>query len=123
MDRKRILIIDDERGFTAMLSLNLESLGHYEVRVENDAVCALKTAQDFKPDLILLDVIMPQAEGPQIASAIKQHPELQHVPIIYLTATTQSLDKDAPSPAEGFPCVAKPSNLTTLLAMIEKHLA
>ena len=87
MDTKRILIIDDEASFTRMVRINLEKCGEYEVKEENRAGYALATAREFKPDLILLDVIMPAMDGGDVAALIKKDRQLQHVPIIFLTAT------------------------------------
>ncbi|HEX5855718.1 MAG TPA: response regulator, partial [Thermoanaerobaculia bacterium] len=58
MSKKRILLVDDEADVTRSIKLSLETLGTYEVRAENDARSALKTAREFRPDLIFLDVMM-----------------------------------------------------------------
>ena len=123
MSRKKILIVDDERGFTAMLSLNLESLGPYEVMVENQATQALATAQAYRPDLILLDFIMPEIDGAQVAKAIKTDPQLKGTPIILMTAIAQTLGSNEDDwPGLDLPCVSKPSNLSTLLSTIQRHI-
>jgi DNA-binding response OmpR family regulator len=70
-EKKKILIIDDERAFSVMLQLNLSSWEQYEVIIENDSRNALKTALQFIPDLVLLDVIMPHLEGPDVAGQFK----------------------------------------------------
>jgi len=56
---QRILLIDDEKSFTQMLKLNLEMSGLYEVREENRGVHALAAAREFAPDLVFLDIMMP----------------------------------------------------------------
>src|SRR5205809_734888 len=61
MSLKRLLLVDDEEPFTRLVKLNLEQTGRYTVRIENDGAKALATAREFAPDLILLDVIMPDA--------------------------------------------------------------
>ena len=87
MEKKRILIIDDEAGFTRMVKLNLEKTGQFEVREENKATYALAAAREFKPDLILLDVIMPSMDGGDVASLIQADRNLRGTPIVFLTAT------------------------------------
>ncbi|VAW19866.1 hypothetical protein MNBD_BACTEROID05-771, partial [hydrothermal vent metagenome] len=87
MDRKKILIVDDEKGFTNMLSLNLESTGDYDVCVENEATHAMESVCQFGPDLILLDVVMPNLEGPDVATQIRNNEDFSDVPIVFLTAT------------------------------------
>ena len=74
MEPKRILIIDDEPSMTRMIRLTLEMTKRYQVREENNAMHALATAREFKPDLILLDVIMPGVDGGELARRIKADP-------------------------------------------------
>ena len=87
MEKKRILIIDDEASFTRMVKLNLEKTGAFEVREENKATYALAAAREFKPDVILLDVIMPTMDGGDVAAQIRNDRHLKGTPIIFLTAT------------------------------------
>lgn len=123
MDRKRILIVDDEKGFTSMLSLNLEATGDYEVCVENDSTRALSAAVQYSPHLILLDVIMPKMEGPDVAIALKEHNNLKKIPIVFLTATvTKEEVVSQGGRIGGHPFVAKPSTLGDLLESIEKNM-
>ncbi|MDO8580687.1 MAG: response regulator [Candidatus Omnitrophota bacterium] len=122
--RKKILVVDDEKGFTAMLSLNLETAGQYEVRVENNPQHALEVALKFRPDIILLDIIMPNAEGPDIAFEFKNHPRLRDIPIVFLTATVTQEEVEAHGgKIGGHSFVAKPSNLNVLLDSIERNTA
>jgi Response regulator containing CheY-like receiver, AAA-type ATPase, and DNA-binding domains len=78
--KKKILVVDDEVAFTRTLKMNLERTGQYEVRVENFAQDALKAAKEFKPDLIILDVIMPAEFGGDIAAKLRSDPEFVHTP-------------------------------------------
>jgi len=123
MGRKKILIIDDERGFTEVVKLNLESTGKYEVAIENKAVNALFTALQFCPDLILLDIIMAGKEGPDVAAEIREDSRLSQIPVIFLTATVTQKEVDAEDGIiGGHPFVAKPSGLDILLNSIEKNM-
>ncbi len=121
--KKRILLVDDDRSFTSLLKLNLEELGQYEVRVENWAEDALAAAREFQPDLVLLDIIMPRMPGGNVAAAIEADPQLQHTPIVFLTAAVRS---DQVEDNEGIicehPCVAKPATLEQIQAVIEEHI-
>jgi len=124
MDRKKkILIVDDEKGFTSMLQLNLEAMGVYEVRVENKSERALQAALQFQPDIILLDVIMPNMEGPDVANEIKNNQLLKGTPIIFLTATITIDEMEAHNGRiGGHPFVAKPGSLSDLLESIRRNL-
>ena len=122
MAKKRILLVDDEKSLTTLLKLNLEETGNYEVRAENWPEDAISAARDFKPDLILLDIIMPRMPGGNIAALIDEDPELKGTPIVFLTAAvrrTQVEDNDGI--ICDHPCLAKPASIDEVIAMIETH--
>lgn len=122
MAKKRILLVDDEKSFTNLLKLNLEETGNYEVRVENWPEDALGAAQQFKPDLVLLDIIMPRIPGGNVAAQIKEDAGLKDTPIVFLTAAVRKQQVDD---NEGiicdFPCLAKPVTVELVIEAIEKH--
>jgi CheY-like chemotaxis protein len=123
MNKRKILIVDDEEGFSEIVRLNLESTGKYEVCIENDARNALFTALKYQPDLILLDVIMAGKEGPDVAIEIHGDSHLKDVPIVFLTATVtqQEVDEEG-GKIGGQAFIAKPSSLDILLNSIEKNM-
>ncbi|MBI4590734.1 MAG: response regulator [Candidatus Rokubacteria bacterium] len=120
MDKKRILLIDDEPSFTRMLRLNLERTGTYEVREENRGAQGLAAAREFKPDLILLDVIMPDADGGTVAAQIKADQSLKNTPVVFLTAVVTKKEEGV---IGGRPFIAKPVSANEVIGCIEKHLA
>src|ERR1035438_4062424 len=77
--KKRILVVDDEPALTRMIKLTLEQTEQYEVRTENLGRKAIEAAREFKPELILLDVLMPDMLGSEIAAQLEQDPELSAV--------------------------------------------
>ena len=85
MSSKKILLVDDESDILDFLSYNLESIG-YEVRVANNGEEGVKTALEFKPDLILLDMMMPEMDGIETCEKIREVDELKSVVIAFLTA-------------------------------------
>jgi len=122
MSKQRILLVDDEKSFTNLLKLNLEDTGKYDVRVENWAEDALTAAREFKPDLILLDIIMPRLPGGNVAALIKEDAALKSTPIVFLTAAVR---KHQVEENDGIicdhPCLAKPATVEMVIDMIEKH--
>lgn len=121
--KKKILVVDDEPGFTEMVKFNLEATGRYRVLVENNSTFALQAALQFKPDVILLDVIMPEPEGPDVLFQLRNHPVVKHVPVIFLTATVRKGEVDSQTSANvGYVFLAKPSTLKELIACIESQL-
>lgn len=122
--KKRILVVDDEASFTRLLKLNLEETGDYEVHVENDATLAPSSARRFKPDLILLDVMMPGLDGGTLAARLREISSLKTVPIVFLTAAVKK-DEIVSHGGDigGFPFIAKPVDFDELLGWLKAHLA
>jgi CheY-like chemotaxis protein len=122
MSKKRVLLVDDEKSFTNLLKLNLEDTGNYDVRVENWAEDAISAAREFKPDIILLDIIMPRLPGGNVAAQIKEDAGLKDTPIVFLTAAVR---KHQVEENDGIicdhPCLAKPATVEMVIDMIEKH--
>ncbi len=122
MAKKRILLVDDEKSLTTLLKLNLEDTGNYDVRVENWPEDALAAARDFKPDLVLLDIIMPRLPGGNVAAQIDSDPLLKGTPIVFMTAAVRrSQVEDNDGIICEHPCLAKPATVDEVIAMIEKH--
>jgi CheY-like chemotaxis protein len=120
MKKTRILVIDDEPGFTRLLKLVLQ---RYDIREENDALRAYQTAQAFRPDLILMDVVMPGIDGGNLAAKIKADPMLQDVPIVFLTAVVSPKEAgQQPKHIGGYPFLAKPVSPEVLERCIEENL-
>ena len=123
MSKHRILIVDDEAIFARLLKLNLERTGQYEVATEERGRQALGTAQAFHPDLILLDVIMPDLNGKEVAKQLEATPELRNVPVVFVTAAVSRDDLlEDPQPLGRHTCLAKPVRLEEVVTCIEEHL-
>ena len=120
--RRRILLVDDEVSLTRLLKLNLEQAGGFDVRTESNGRQALATAEAFQPDLIVLDIIMPDLGGLEIAQQFKAHPKLARVPVIFLTAGASREETSARQDLSSYPFLAKPINLQLLLEQIHAHL-
>jgi len=119
MSKKRILLVDDEPGFTRLLRLVLP---RYEICEENDSRRAVATAQSFHPDLILLDVIMPDMDGGTVAAKIREDKSLRNVPIVFLTAVVSEKEVANQGTIGGFPFLAKPVTKEKLVECINHHL-
>jgi len=122
-EKKRILIVDDEVSFARMVRLNLEKTGAFDVRTENKATYALAAAREFKPDLIILDVIMPNMDGGDVSNQFKRDRQLHDTPIIFLTATVSKREAgEGGLNSGGALFLAKPVSVETLVARINEHL-
>jgi len=121
--KKRILVVDDEASITRLLKLNLEQTNEYLVRTENDSNKAMAAAEEFRPDLILLDVMMPGIDGGELASRFQANPKLKRVPIVFLTAAaTKSEVYMRGGKVGGLPFLAKPVELAEVIACLKQHL-
>ena len=117
-----ILIIDNNRDFTHAAKLALERTGRYFVCEENDASKAHQTAQGLKPDLILLDIAMPETDGGEVAARIGSDPTLHRTPIVFLTALVTKGETKSGLKIQGHPFLAKPISIPELVAGIEQSL-
>ena len=105
---KRLLIIDDEPGLARLLKLALNAAGQYDVRIANTGRDGLAVALEFQPDVVLLDVVLPDLSVGEICAA------LEGTPVILLTALVHSARSIA-----GRPVLAKPVKLEALVASLE----
>ena len=119
---RRILIVDNDKNTTHLVKILLEKTGRYLVFEENDSTRAYQTARNFRPDVIFLDVVMPDRDGGEIAAEIRADPELQHTPIIFLTALVTRAEANTGLHIDGHPFLAKPINIQELIHTIEGHL-
>jgi len=99
--KKRVLVVDDEPEFTNVLKLSLEAHGYYDVLEENEASHACAAAREFDPDVVLLDIMMPDMEGNEVAAALKADPVTRAVPVIFLTALVSRDDAPTGSCSSG----------------------
>jgi len=119
MAKQRILLVDDEPRVTRLMRMHLESTGAYEVKEENSGSRALAAARQFRPDFILLDVVMPDMDGGEIAGAIAADESLKNIPLVFLTAT---VSKEEQGIIAGYPFLAKPASGAQIIECIQQYL-
>ena len=120
MAKKRILIVDDEAPYTRLLKLSLMQTARYEVEVENNSAAALALAEQFLPDLILLDVMMPGTDGGELAARLKANARLAQVPVVFLTAAVKREElRSREGIIGGLPFLAKPVELAEVMKCID----
>jgi CheY-like chemotaxis protein len=123
MDRVKVLIVDDEPNFTQMMKMNLQAKGPYNVLVENQGSKAMEVARKFLPDIIFLDIVMPDMDGPQILAECRQDPKLKNTPVVFLTAlvTKDEVTMDG-SVIAGNAFLAKPVTTDQIVECIKEHV-
>ncbi len=116
---KKILVVDDEADVAKLLKIRLE--GHqFEVVLASDGNEGLDKAEAEKPDLILLDVMMPTMDGYTFVREMKSNPNTKDIPIIVLTAKPGMKDLFEMEGARDY--ITKPYEIDDLLSKINKHL-
>ncbi len=120
--KTRILVVDDEPDFTSMMKLSLEMDGKYEVREENVATRAMHVAREFLPNVVLLDVMMPEMSGLDVAAGFRSDDQLKNTPVIFISALIrQNGPPRFPMPmGKNYTYLPKPVSAQVLLESIEK---
>lgn len=121
---KRVLVVDDEALFTELVSATLDRRGEYVTKAVNDPREAIATAREFQPDVILLDVMMPEMDGGDVSRAIEADPILRSVPVIMLTAliSEDEVPDDSVAIIHDRPALPKPLTAEKLVRSIEQSL-
>lgn len=118
----RILIADDERDIRELVEIKLLDLGH-EVEVVPDGAAALAACRARRPDLVVLDVMMPGPTGLDTVEAIRSEPGLADLPVVLLTARAQDADVEAGMAAGADLYITKPFSPRDLAGRLEELLA
>ena len=118
---KKVLIVDDDISIHKMLEPNLVTSGFQVVSAKTGEE-GIQKAQDEKPDIIILDVILPGMKGRAVCVAIKKNPALKDVPVLFLTSKDSPDDVQAELEAGGIGHLTKPINPQYLVAQIKRIL-
>lgn len=123
-NKKRILVVDDDQSITRLLKVCLEGTDRFVVETENVATHAVEAARQFEPDLILLDVMMPELDGAVLVNYFKENPKLRNVPVVFLTAlATPDEVHQHGGLIGGLPFIPKPVSIPEVLDCLDKQLA
>jgi two-component system, OmpR family, alkaline phosphatase synthesis response regulator PhoP len=118
MSQKRILIIDDEEAIQTVVQFGLQLSVGWEVLTASSGAEGITTAQRERPDMILLDVMMPEMDGLTTFQALQQQQETRSIPVIFLTAKAQASEKRQFQDAGVNGVITKPFNSLDLAAQI-----
>ena len=121
MTKTRVLIVDDDVNLSRLSAMILENSGLYEVLTEKDSTRALHVARQFRPQLMLLDVDMPEKTGGDVAGEASCDPVLRNVPILFLTGLLSKAETgDKEVDCGGMMFLAKPVAPEVLLESVAK---
>jgi DNA-binding response OmpR family regulator len=119
--RKRILIADDEPNIVVSLEFLMQRKG-YEVRAAADGEETLRQLQEFKPDLVLLDIMLPLRNGFEVCQRIRENPEWRHIRIVMLTAKGREVEVTKGLALGADLYITKPFATRELLASVQQLL-
>ena len=117
----RVLVVDDESDVTELLQYRLEQEG-YRVATLNDPLGFVVKVREFEPDLMLLDIMMPELSGIQLCRIVRADPLMKDIPVIFLSARGEVEDRIKGLEAGAEDYVSKPFNTNELLLRISKML-
>lgn len=121
MAGKRILVVDDEKELVKAIQIRLTA-SNYEVLVAYDGVEGLEKAQKEKPDLILLDILMPNMDGFETLAKLRENDQTKSIPVLMLTAKSQLEDVTKAHSLGALDYIVKPFDYISMLTKIRKAL-
>lgn len=122
MKKKKVMVVDDEEDFLKITKINLEQTGRYEVTAVSDASAIVSQVKSFRPDIILLDILMPKTGGVEACKMLKEDTEARHIPVVVVSALDTENDKRAMKELGAVDFIVKPIEKGDLIARIEKVL-
>lgn len=117
--KKKVLVVDDEKDIVDILKYNLESENEFEVYTAKDGKEALELTEHVTPDLILLDIMMPEVNGFEVCKQLKINPDTSKIPIIFLTAKENEIDEILGLEIGADDYISKPISPRKVLARIK----
>ena len=120
--KKKILLIDDEEDFCFFVKGNLENTGEFDVLFTASGKEGIKLARGEKPDLILLDINMPEMSGDEVAQILSDRPETKEIPVVFLTALVTKDEVESMASIGKRNYIAKPATTKELVTVIRKIL-
>ena len=119
---KRVLVIDDEEDFCGMIKDFLETSGNFEVSVLTDSRRSMLAAKEFKPEIILLDILMPHVGGLEVCRLLSSDKKTCCIPVIVATGSTDDSDVKGSFQMGASAFISKPIALENLILQIKSVL-
>lgn len=123
MNKKKILVVEDEFTSQQLIQFHLNNTGEYEVKILANGRQTLATTNEYSPDLILLDIIIPETSGIEISRELASEANLKDIPVVFITSL---VTEDEVASQDGVfydrPCLAKPITKDKLLHCVRKNI-
>ncbi|MAM88793.1 MAG: hypothetical protein CME36_15925 [unclassified Hahellaceae] len=118
---QKVLHVEDDPSIRTIARLAIEAVGRLTLLSCENGKMALAQAEDFSPDLILLDVMLPDMDGPAILKALQMQMDLSEIPVIFMTAKVQKTELDRFLSLGAFAVIPKPFDPMTLAQTLQDH--
>lgn len=117
---ERILYVEDEEDIRAIAKIALEDIGNFTVKFCGSWKDVLAAIQDFHPQLLLLDVMIPEMDGPTMLQELRKQPEFSDIPAIFMTAKIQASEIDEYKKLGVYDVISKPFDAMKLADTLNK---
>ena len=117
---ERILLVEDETDIQLLASMSLEDLGGFTVEIAGSALEALTKASSFRPDMVLLDYMLPDFDGLETLASLRGVPGLEDTPVVFMTARAQKGEMEEYWRSGAFDVIVKPFDAMTLAARVKE---
>lgn len=122
MEKKTVLVVDDDKAFLSLVERDLTMSGYLVIKAEDGKVALEIVKSGVLPDLILLDVHMPEIDGGEVAQILKVNPKTKEIPVIYLTSLLTKEEEKSRNNIKGNFFIAKPYDAKKLLSEIKSRI-
>ena len=122
MSKRRVLLIDDEDDIRSIAAIALERVGGWEVKAASGGAAGIAIAEEWRPDAILLDAMMPGMDGLATQKALHERPATETIPVVFLTASVQTSERQILLDAGATGVLAKPFDPMTLHLVVAQAL-
>jgi len=122
IEKKKVLVVDDEEDFLKITKINLEQTGRYEVAAVSDASAIVSQVKSFRPNIILLDILMPKTSGVEACKMLNEDAEAKRIPVVVISALDTENDRRAMKELGAVDFIVKPIEKAELISRIEKVL-
>jgi len=123
MHKRRVLIIDDEENFCKLVKKNIEQTGEFEMHIATNGQDGIRLAKEIKPDLILIDMVMPKMDGADVVSLIRDDDSIKDTPIVFLTAIAKEEESSSQASfTKGYSLLAKTVTVGELIDCIKNNI-
>ncbi|MFH1413834.1 MAG: response regulator [Candidatus Omnitrophota bacterium] len=119
-EKRKVMLVDDEVAFLSLMKLNLQERGNYAVLTLSNARDIISKVHSFKPDIIILDMIMPHIGGLEVCQMLNDDPVGERIPLIILSALSKDLDRLKAYKLGVLDYITKPVNTDMLISKIER---